>query len=579
MRLDGGQKDVYRNAMKEIHRTLTSRGYTILNPNIIFSIRRQDESPIRTDGDSEGKKIAVAGDFPDILMNIKEEPIGETPISQGEHCVLYVQPSTSSQTRTSHAALIKSEAEEGLSIDYYNSAGGDATPGNSAGVPGGMKQEPDYGDEEETDNEDLENIIPVIVKQEEPVPARNDQDEETQPAHHSANITDPMIGLIDEAILLVTLRRRRLRELEEKRSRRRYRARPLMSQRLANRFSTLYGDLRKSPKAFFDFTQMSVSTFDALLEVLRPRLVYLDTYVWRSVSAEERLLVTLRFLTTGQMFESLHHYFQLSVSTVVKTIQETCVALWEELHEAVMPEPTEELWKELAEEFWEKTQFPNCIAALEGRHIRVQMPPSLGLTDFSIALLGLVDVHCRFVAIDVGAYGSAGDPRVFMESTMGRRLHEGHLRIPPAGPLPSTSQPYLPKVIAADEAFGLMENLMCPYSGPALAHKQKIFNYRLSRAHRMAECAFNVCTAKWRILLSEIPLGLDAVKVVLACCALHNFVIDRERVSSYPAPPDSDPDRPFMDSLPTTYATVVRNSYANFFVSPEGNVAWQDDYV
>lgn len=246
----------------------------------------------------------------------------------------------------------------------------------------------------------------------------------------------------------------------------------------------------------------------------------------------------------------------------------------------MMPEPTEELWKELAEEFWEQTQFPNCIGALDGNHVMLKLPPNQQSKRSSIVLLGLVDSHCRFVAVDVGAYGSAGDSNIFRESTMGRKLFEGRLRIPPGEPLPCTKQPCLPNVVVADEAFGLTESLMCPYSGHELTHKEKIFNYRLSCVHRMVKCAFRVCTTKWRILLSTIELDVEkAIKVVLACCVLHNFVIERERGSSYPAPQNAAQHVQFMDSHPTTHAMSIRNAFADFFVAPEGSVSWQNDYI
>lgn len=70
----------------------------------------------------------------------------------------------------------------------------------------------------------------------------------------------------------------------------------------------------------------------------------------------------------------------------------------------------------------EKTQFPNCIGALDGKRIRVKKPPHSGSSYFnykkyfSVVLLALTDAHLKFFAVDVGAYGSQGDSRMFRES-------------------------------------------------------------------------------------------------------------------------------------------------------------------
>lgn len=65
----------------------------------------------------------------------------------------------------------------------------------------------------------------------------------------------------------------------------------------------------------------------------------------------------------------------MGVSMLAKLTRETCLALWKELLEVVMPEPKEDMWKAIADEFWEKIQFPICIGALDNKHIRLKNPP------------------------------------------------------------------------------------------------------------------------------------------------------------------------------------------------------------
>jgi hypothetical protein len=42
------------------------------------------------------------------------------------------------------------------------------------------------------------------------------------------------------------------------------------------------------------------------------------------------------------------------------------------LMKEVMPEPYEEQWKAIAEDFWNISNFPNCIGAGDGKHVNIE---------------------------------------------------------------------------------------------------------------------------------------------------------------------------------------------------------------
>ncbi|XP_030069720.1 zinc finger protein 2-like [Microcaecilia unicolor] len=50
------QKELYKKVIKEIHDILTSRGYSIINPDIIFKIEKEDEKYFTQQSEWEGKK-------------------------------------------------------------------------------------------------------------------------------------------------------------------------------------------------------------------------------------------------------------------------------------------------------------------------------------------------------------------------------------------------------------------------------------------------------------------------------------------------------------------------------------------
>lgn len=70
---------------------------------------------------------------------------------------------------------------------------------------------------------------------------------------------------------------------------------PIFSSRLLKgQFYKLFSELRKYPEKFFQYSRMTVASFDELLSLMRPLITYQDTTMRLSVPAEERLMVTLR---------------------------------------------------------------------------------------------------------------------------------------------------------------------------------------------------------------------------------------------------------------------------------------------
>ncbi|XP_029341005.1 uncharacterized protein LOC107883237 [Acyrthosiphon pisum] len=160
-----------------------------------------------------------------------------------------------------------------------------------------------------------------------------------------------------------------------------------------------------------------------------------------------------------------------------------------------MPDPNNpDKWLEIANQFYIKTNFPNCIRAVEGKHIRCINQKNERTMFFnykkyfSIVLMAVVDADYCFTTIDVGAYGRESDSTVFKDYPFGKKLYSEELNLPAPTCLPNTADSPQPFVIVADDAFGLHKNVLRPYPGRGLTDKRRIFNYRLSRARRIVEC-------------------------------------------------------------------------------------------
>ena len=87
---------------------------------------------------------------------------------------------------------------------------------------------------------------------------------------------------------------------------------------------------------------------------------------------------------TGDSFTTIAYNYRVGVSTVTGIVDEVTQAIWEALQPEFMPVPTREDWLSMAEDFKDKWQFPNCIGALDGKHVDLQAPPNAGSSHYNL---------------------------------------------------------------------------------------------------------------------------------------------------------------------------------------------------
>ncbi|XP_059147843.1 uncharacterized protein LOC131953030 [Physella acuta] len=303
-------------------------------------------------------------------------------------------------------------------------------------------------------------------------------------------------------------------------------------------FHTLFPKLLEQPQKFYEYFRMNRDTFEYILNNIRPYIEKQSSFR-KCISPEERLAVTLRYLSTGLAFRSLAFSYRIAHSTIAKIIYETCDAIWNCFTEKHMPVPTAVMLEQCAKDYEDLWNFPNCVGSIDGKHVRIKCPKLSGSKYFnyktfhSLILQGLVDARYKFLSVDFGAYGRQSDSGVFIESNLYKQIEMGLFPFPQARQLPGTTF-NLPYVILGDQGYPLKDYLMRPYSsGPAtVPHDVEVYNYRHSRARRTVECAFGILVAKWRCLKTELqvdPKHID--KLVTAVCLLHNIIIDKEGIN------------------------------------------------
>lgn len=294
----------------------------------------------------------------------------------------------------------------------------------------------------------------------------------------------------------------------------------LHKRKTSRKLHTFLQKLLNCPSEFYDYTKMKPQTFFYLLNCIRQQL--LTTNNRDKLTPEEKLFLTLRYLSSGVPFRSLAVRFKLSTRTPGIIINDTCDAIWNELVHCHMPYPTMEQFYKTSQEFEWSYDFPNCIGCIDCKYIRVKDQND---NDFPTYLQVIVDANCRFTTAEVI---TNDHDKIFSNSDVFYYLESKSYNIPPPVKIPPHDD-ILPFVLLGKKGYPLKQYLLKPYRVRKSNNKEEeqLFNDRLTNARYPIDCAFLLLTYKWRCLNTE--LQKDCVsKIVKVSCLLHNITIDKE---------------------------------------------------
>ncbi|CAB4035885.1 Hypothetical predicted protein [Paramuricea clavata] len=167
------------------------------------------------------------------------------------------------------------------------------------------------------------------------------------------------------------------------------------------------------------------------------------------------------------------------------------------------------------------------------KHLKgLAIPSSIIKKNHSIVLMAVCDAHYKFTLVDIGDSGSNSDGAVFANSRMGDAFAKMQLHIPDAESLPGSGTMYL-YVLVGDDAFQLKQKLMKPYPREVLGIRERVFNYRLSRARRIIENTFGIVAARFRVFRRPIHARVEmVVNITKATVALHNYLMSEKAFES-----------------------------------------------
>ncbi|XP_076039004.1 uncharacterized protein LOC143024119 [Oratosquilla oratoria] len=129
-----------------------------------------------------------------------------------------------------------------------------------------------------------------------------------------------------------------------------------------------------------------------------------------------KLAVILHFLACGDSYTSLQYSFRVSKSAICIFFPKVRKAIIDTYkHEVLKCPKTPEEWKTVAEVFAKKWNYHNCGGALDGKHVPIKKPKKGGSLYckykkfHSIILMAVADAKYKFLYVDIGAEGGAGD--------------------------------------------------------------------------------------------------------------------------------------------------------------------------
>lgn len=157
---------------------------------------------------------------------------------------------------------------------------------------------------------------------------------------------------------------------------RRYWVHPIFSTENRNRHGASNNLIKElyfyNDEKYINYFRMNGEVFDKLLTFVGPHITKQEC-VREAISSKTRLEICLRYLASGDSMKSLSYAFRVGHNTISKIVFETCEAIWIALKEEVFEEFREDKWKEIAKGFEEMWNFPNCIGAIDGKHVIIQV--------------------------------------------------------------------------------------------------------------------------------------------------------------------------------------------------------------
>ena len=169
---------------------------------------------------------------------------------------------------------------------------------------------------------------------------------------------------------------------------------------------------------------MSVEDFETVLkhinDLISPQKIQGGAHPTLS---DERLALTLRFLATGESFQSLSFQFGISRVAVSSIIKSRCDIIVERMVPILISLPSfPNEWQKVVAKFKNHCNYPHAIDAIDGKNVVMKKPANCGShycnhkKSHSVILMAVTGPHYECVWADVTCNGRNTDSGMWNKS-------------------------------------------------------------------------------------------------------------------------------------------------------------------
>lgn len=276
--------------------------------------------------------------------------------------------------------------------------------------------------------------------------------------------------------------------------------------------------------------------FDVLLRILGDSLKRDEKFAKLSMSGcgsagiipASRLGAALIMLGGGRNMEAMRTH-GMSMATAYDNFHRVVEAINEHPALEIVCDNSIAALRTRSAQFMERSThdiFQYCTGAIDGLAIHIRAPSNAEVMNqsrfysgskkkYCLNMQGVCDAKCRFIAVTCKHVGSTNDAVAYVQGSL-KDLCEAQK---------------FPFHWNGDNAYTLSESMMIPFPGANLSvtHPPKEwFNFWHSQVRITIERTFGIFVQRWGIFWQPLKYSLpNCIKIVHACCRLHNFCINR----------------------------------------------------